>query len=106
MKGYTKEFSFFRKSEDVKKLDRVRVFQMTTIEAIYKKVQYLDALRLQELNDFLDFLLQKKKMEKSNPRLFPLTELEAPDSVSPYSGKSLSLEEMDDAIHFEAEQRS
>ena len=79
---------------------------MTTIEAIYKKAHALDALRLQELNDFLDFLLQKKKMEKVNPSLFPATELEAPNNVSPYTGKSLSLDEMDDAIHFEAEKRS
>ncbi len=79
---------------------------MTTIEAIYKKAHALDALRLQELNDFLDFLLQKKKLEQLDPALFPATELEAPDGISPYTGKSLSLEEMDDAIHFEAEKRS
>jgi hypothetical protein len=75
---------------------------MTTIDAIYKKAKYLDALRLQELSDFLDFLLQKKKMKKSANKLFLRTELEAPDSVSPYLGKPLSLDDMDNAIQFEA----
>ena len=75
---------------------------MTTIEAIYKKAKYLDAFRLQELNDFLDFLLQKKKMKKAANELFPRTELEAFDSVSPYFGKPLSLDDMDNAIQFEA----
>jgi hypothetical protein len=75
---------------------------MTTIDAIYKKAKYLDPLRLQELSDFLDFLLQKKKMKKSANKLFLRTELEAPDSVSPYLGKPLSLDDMDNAIQFEA----
>lgn len=74
---------------------------MTTIDAIYKKVKYLDALKLQELSDFLDFLLQKK-MKKTANELFPRTELEAADSVSPYFGKPLSLDDMDNAIQFEA----
>ena len=75
---------------------------MTTIEAIYKKAKYLDALRLQELNDFLDFLLQKKKIKKSTNELFPRTKLEIFDGVSPYFGKPLSLDDMDNAIQFEA----
>ncbi|MCK5809862.1 MAG: hypothetical protein KAH00_02175 [Cocleimonas sp.] len=75
---------------------------MTTIDAIYKKAKYLDALRLQELSDFLDFLLQKKKMKKPANKLFPRTELEAPDRVSPYIGKPLSLDDMDNAIQFES----
>ena len=75
---------------------------MTTIEAIYKKAKYLDALRLQELHDFLDFLLQQKKIGKVTNKPFPRTELEAFDSLSPYTGKSLSLDDMDNVIQFEA----
>ena len=75
---------------------------MTTIEAIYRKAKYLDALRLQELSDFLDFLLQKKKAKKIADKLFPRTELESPNRISPYIGKPLSLDDMDNAIQFEA----
>jgi hypothetical protein len=74
---------------------------MTTTEMIYKKAQSLDATRLQELNDFLDFLLQKK--QKPKEELFPASKLEAPDSSTPYTGKPLTIEDMDDVISYEAE---
>jgi len=48
---------------------------MTTIESIYKKAAN---------------------------NLFPRTKLEAFDSISPYTGKPLSLDDMDNAIQFEA----
>lgn len=74
---------------------------MTTIESIYKKAKYLDALNLQELSDFLDFLLQKK-IKNTASENFPRTKLEAPNSRSPYIGKPLSLDDMDNAIQFES----
>lgn len=75
---------------------------MTTTELIYKKAQSLDAIRLQELNDFLDFLLQKKQKVPHKEDFFPATKLEEPDSKTPYTGKPLSLEDMDNAINHEA----
>lgn len=72
---------------------------MTTTELIYKKAQSLDATRVQELNDFLDFLLQKKRKGQSKEKLFPVTKLEEPNSNTPYKGKPLSIEDMDNAIN-------
>jgi len=76
---------------------------MTTTELIYKKAQTLDDFRLQELNDFLDFLLQKKP-KHNKEAVFPVTKLESFDANSPYSGNPLSLEDMDNAVSFEAGQ--
>jgi len=75
---------------------------VNTTELIYKKAKTLDEIGLQELNDFLDFLLLKKS--KAKEELFPVTELETPQSSSPYTGKALTIEEMDDAINYEAGQ--
>ncbi len=77
---------------------------MTTTELIYKKAQTLDEFRLQELSDFLDFLLQKKSKQTKEESLFPNTRLESPDADSPYIGKSLSIEDMDNAVSYEAGQ--
>ena len=77
---------------------------MNTTELIYKKAKTLDEIGLQELNDFLDFLLLKKLKAKKKEELFPVTELEKPHSSSPYTGKVLTIEEMDDAINYEAGQ--
>lgn len=75
---------------------------MTTTKLIYKKAQSLDAIRLQELNDFLDFLLQKKPKVQLEENLFPVTKLEEPERNILYKGKPLSIEEMDNAINHEA----
>jgi len=77
---------------------------VNTTELIYKKAKTLDEIGLQELNDFLDFLLLKKSKSKAKEELFPVTELETPQSNSPYTGKALTIEEMDDAINYEAGQ--
>ena len=74
---------------------------MTTTEMIYKKAQSLDATKLQELNDFLDFLLQKKQTAKLKDELFPISKLETPDARTPYTGKTLTIEDMDAAISYE-----
>ena len=77
---------------------------MNTTELIYKKAKTLDEIGLQELNNFLDFLLMKKSKAKTKEELFSVTELETPLSSSPYTGKVLTIEEMDAAIHYEAGQ--
>lgn len=78
---------------------------MNKTELIYQKAKTLDDIGLQELNDFLDFLLLKKSKEKTKGVSFPVTELESPESKSPYTGKPLSIEDMDSAIAYEASQR-
>ena len=78
---------------------------MDTTESIYQKAKTLDEIGLQELNDFLDFLLLKKSKKKTKEALFPVTELETLKSKSPYTGKALSIEEMDNAIAYEASLR-
>lgn len=75
---------------------------MTTTEMIYKKAQSLDATKLQELNDFLDFLLQKKQTAKPKDEFFPVSKLETPDARTHYTGKALTIEDMDTAISYEA----
>ena len=78
---------------------------MNTTELIYKKAKTLDEIGLQELNNFLDFLLMKKSKAKTKEELFSVTALEKPQSSSPYTGKVLTIEEMDDAINYEAGQQ-
>ena len=75
---------------------------MTTTELIYKKAQSLDAIWLQELNDFLDFLLRRKQKVQPKKDFFPAPCFEKPDSNTPYTGKPLSIEDMDNAINHKA----
>ena len=77
---------------------------MTTVDQIHKKAELPDPLRLQELADFLDFLLAKKS-PKPDEQVFPMTQLESSDQTSVYHGRPLSLEEMDKAVEWEAGQR-
>lgn len=71
---------------------------MVTIEQIQTKAALLDSIRLQELGDFLDFLLTKSRETPSKEAPFPPTNLESPTQATSYRGRPLSLEEMDRAI--------
>ncbi len=75
---------------------------MITADQIHKKAQSLDPLRLQELADFLEFLLTKRPPSQPKGDVFPATQLESPAMRSVYQGRALSLEEMDQAVEFEA----
>ncbi len=79
---------------------------MSSVEQIYHKAQLLDAMKLQELADFLDFLLSKKTVSNKLAAIFPETQLEPVDAPSVYHGKPLTQEEMEQAIEWEASQRS
>ncbi|NOQ36129.1 MAG: hypothetical protein GQ569_09580 [Methylococcaceae bacterium] len=78
---------------------------MINAEQIYHKAQLLDSTRLQELTDFLDFLLTKKPVQNKANDIFPETQLESIDTPSVYHGKPLTIEEMNDAIEWEASQK-
>ncbi len=77
---------------------------MINPEQIYHKAQLLDEQRLQELTDFLDFLLSKKNVQNKPDNIFPETQLETLDTPSVYQGKPLTIEEMNAAIEWEAGQ--
>ena len=77
---------------------------MINAEQIYYKAQSLDAVRLQELGDFLDFLLSKNQAQHKTNVVFPETQLEAADVPSVYQGKPLTEEELNQAIEWEAGQ--
>ena len=77
---------------------------MINPEQIYYKAQSLDAAHLQELGDFLDFLLSKKQAAHKAEKIFPETQLEAVDAPSVYQGKALTEEDMQHAIEWEAGQ--
>lgn len=78
---------------------------MINVEQVYHKAQLLDEQRLQELTDFLDFLLSKKTQSNKSDDIFPETKLESIDTPSVYQGKPLTIEEMNEAIEWEAGQR-
>jgi hypothetical protein len=77
---------------------------MINPEQIYYKAQSLDDVHLQELGDFLDFLLSKKQAPHKAEKVFPETQLEAVDAPSVYQGKPLTEEDMQHAIEWEAGQ--
>ncbi len=77
---------------------------MINAEQIYYKAQSLDAVRLQELGDFLDFLLSKNKAQQKADAIFPESQLEAANVPSVYQGKALTEEELNQAIEWEAGQ--
>ena len=71
---------------------------MVNAETIYQKAQTLSAFRLQELADFLDFLLSKQSGSQKPPPIFPPTQIDWPQTRLAYQGKVLTIEEMDAAI--------
>ncbi|MDD5393366.1 MAG: hypothetical protein PHE17_10135 [Thiothrix sp.] len=75
---------------------------MVSAETIFQKAQRLDVFRLQELADFLDFLLSKQPVVQKKSSAFPPTQIEWPQNRPVYQGKPLSIEEMDEAIEYEA----
>jgi hypothetical protein len=78
---------------------------MITAEAIYEKAKMLDAYTLQEVADFLDFVVSKhdwRKLQEQKRQFFPVTEIESLDQKPSYSTKVLSIEDMDAAIEYEA----
>lgn len=79
---------------------------MISVEKIITKAQALDTVQLQELTDFMDFLLSKYQTKTQEELVFPVTQLESLDTQPLYSGKLLSLEDMQEAIEWEAGQSS
>jgi hypothetical protein len=77
---------------------------MINAEQIYYKAQSLDAVRLQELEDFLDFLLSKNKTQHKTDVVFSETQLEAVTEPSVYHGKPLTEDDMNQAVEWEAGQ--
>lgn len=78
---------------------------MITAEVIYEKTKELDAHTLQEVADFVDFLASKQSSQKTKKEMrqyFPLGEIESYDQKPAYSNKTLSIEDMDAAIDYEA----
>lgn len=80
---------------------------MVTAEAIYEKAKELDTATLQEAYDFLDFLAYRRKsdfqrMLEEKSRYFPETTLEPPDRKPAYTARTLTLEDMDAAVEYEA----
>ena len=80
---------------------------MMTAEAIYEKAKQLDAYKLQEAYDFIDFLDHKRKSDfqkrlDDKRKYFPETALEPPTLKPAYTTRTLTLEEMDAAVDFEA----
>jgi hypothetical protein len=75
---------------------------MINPEQFFHKAQALDAAQQQELTDFLDFLLSKQQTKAQKEPTFSVTQLESIDSPNIYHGKPLSLQEMQQAIDWEA----
>lgn len=76
---------------------------MVSAEIIYQKAQKLSTFRLQELADYLDFLLSRDALvAKKNTTLFPPTKIKYSHEQPIYQGKPLTIEEMDNAIDYEA----
>ncbi len=80
---------------------------MVSAEVIYEKAKQLDTATLQEAYDFLDFLAHRRKsgfqeMLEKKRDFFPETALENPGQKPVYTTRTLSLEEMDAAVEYEA----
>lgn len=75
---------------------------MVNAEMIFQKAQQLDAFRLLELADFLDFLLSKQSDAQKPQPVFPPTQIDWPQNRPAYQGKVLTIEEMDAAIEEQA----
>jgi hypothetical protein len=79
------------------------VKEMTTAEDIYQKAKTLDQKTLQEIANFMDFLLSKQDLlEQEKRKYFPETKLEPPDAPPVHKGRALTIEEMDAAVADEA----
>ncbi len=76
---------------------------MIDVEQIARKAKQLDPARLQTLSEFVDFLLTRGDGEKRETA-FPETRIEDPQTPSVYKGKPLSLDEMREAVDWEAGQ--
>jgi hypothetical protein len=74
---------------------------MIDVQQIARKASGLDEAGLQTLSEFLDFLLVRHRDTAEKP-VFPESTFESPDMPSVYSGKALTLEEMREAIEWEA----
>ncbi|MCP4696996.1 MAG: hypothetical protein GY862_09120 [Gammaproteobacteria bacterium] len=78
---------------------------MDTAETIYQKIKMLDTHTLLEVADFIDFLLSQhhvQKMQEEMRQYFPAREFEPPDQKPVYTTTTLSIEEMDAAVEYEA----
>ncbi len=78
---------------------------MITAETIYQKVKTLDTQTLQEVSNFLDFMLSKRNeqtMKEEMRKHFPTTEFEAFNQKPVYTTKTLTIEAMDAAVEYEA----
>ncbi len=78
---------------------------MVTAETIYQKAKSLDTQTLQEVSNFLDFMLSKRNeriIKEEMGKYFPTTAFEAFDQKPVYTTKTLSIEAMDAAVEYEA----
>jgi len=78
---------------------------MITAETIYEKAKLLDAYALQEVADFLVFVVSKhgiRKLQDERLKYFPMAAIESTDQKPSFSNQVLSIEEMDVAIEYEA----
>lgn len=78
---------------------------MVTAELVYEKAKELDNSTLELVIDFMEFIAVKKRARSQLEEMrhyFPLGKIEAPDQKPPYITKTVTLEEMDAAIEYEA----
>lgn len=81
---------------------------MVTAELIYEKAKKLDSTTLELIDDFMEFIAvkqEKRKHFEEMRRYFPLGKIESPEQKPPYITRTVSLEEMDAAIDYEASLR-
>ena len=78
---------------------------MITAETIYEKAKQLDSNTLQVVADFVDFVAGKRSKQQQFAemrRYFPAGKLETSVEKPAYTTKKLTIEEMDQAVEYEA----
>lgn len=78
---------------------------MITAEVLYERLKQLDSNTLELLAKIMDLIVSRptaKPQFEEMRRYFPLGKIEAPDQKPPYVTRTVSLEEMDAAIDYEA----
>ena len=89
---------------------------MIAVDEIVEKAERLDSTRLKLLAEYVEFLLtdQRQQSNRDETLVFPPKEfgspfapttLEAPGAPSVYRGPALSLEQMHEAVDWEAGRR-
>lgn len=78
---------------------------MITAETLYEKAKDLDTATLQEVADFLDFVTRKHDRQRQYEEMrkyFPAGEINKTLQKPAYTTKTLTIEQMDEAIEYEA----